>query len=250
MFRLEGKIHGAEEVKKLYAIAPKAFLNTIKRWFYSERKKYVGNRKMNGIFRRQLMGLRHAGEGPFERPWKWPKNVVNAISGVVTGIDNMGSIMLTMGGLSDSKFIQGMAMMDVGYSGPRVISSSSNMTIPVYKNLAKLGIRRDWALNQKMFFGGRDGGLFAKRTANGTILYFNASDRYKTGARKGALKRSALLFIGKKQIKLNPKFDFVNQWETRIPAAVSRGQTLIDRTVRALTTENKVTGGIGYIKAE
>lgn len=251
MMKLQGKIYGDKEVRRMLAIAPKAFLKTARHWFYSERKRYVGNDKKKGLFRRQMQSLK-LGAGavsPFKRSGKWPQNVINAFKGYVYGANSLGNITLKMGaGIQNpSKFMQGLAMMDMKYSGSREISSGEPMTLPVYENLRKRGISIQYLAkmrprNQAFRKIMQDDQIFTRRLPDGTVLYFDEMDRYKTGSKRGQMKRSALLFIGKRKVKLKPKFDFKGQWERGIPAVVSRGQTLIDRTTRALT--------LGYLKAE
>jgi len=251
MMRIEGKIYGEKEVRHMLAIAPKAFVRTIRHWMYSERKKFVGNKKRKGLFRRQLSSMRRGqnAASPFRRPGKWPDKVINAIKGYVYGTRTLSTMELKMGiGLGEpSKFIQGLAMMDINYKGSREITSDSAMTLPVYENLRRRGINVKYASKlrprNQAFAAAKDKTeMFSRRMPDGTVLYFDAADRYKTGARKGELKKSALLFVGKRKVKIKPLFNFKGQWEDGIPAVVQRGQALIDRTVRALQ--------LGYLKAE
>lgn len=249
MIAIQAKLTGDKKTEQLVATWPKAFQITLRRWMYAERRKYVGNKTKEGKFRRQLMRLRKGAGAPslFRRAGNWARNVIRGFKGFFRQFGQSLNMTMTMGRKGTNNFMRGLQMMDISYSGSRNISSSNYMTLPVYANLRKRGINPSEFYKSKSspknqaYSIMRGNNIFARKVGD-TIYWFDEDLKYKSGKRKGQPKRSALVFIGKKMIKIKPKFDFVRQWEGRKSQIIKDGEGRINRTVRAL---NK-----GYMRAE
>jgi hypothetical protein len=239
MMEISLDIKNKNMVSEMLRKAPKRILIGISKWLYGERNRYVGNQRRDGKFRQQFRRLK-AGAGAwssFSRPGTWSKNIVKSFKGYVLDKDNPYKIRLRMGfGLRNpSEFVQGLRMMEESATN-RSIASSKFMTIPAYRNLNKygLGIHRK---AENAFTKAREQGikLIPIRGGYGSLLWFDASQKRKRATSSGAsggFKRSALLFVGRKGIKLSPKFNFKKQFYGQKAAMILRGQKKLNREIR------------------
>ncbi len=119
------------------------------------------------------------------------------------------------------------------------------MLLPGRKNIEKyLGGRAGGEYMQaiRKFHEYADAGKLVPIKSGGNILWFlkdfdtykNSAGQYQRGKRAGQYKSKALVFIGRKSVKLKPHFDFVGMWETRKPVAMKHGVRLINEAVRGM----------------
>jgi hypothetical protein len=232
MISLSTSLNGHVNLQNMLTEAPNRFLITMRVWLAKERDRYVGNNSgKDGSFRRQIKALKR-GEGAYkgmERSGKWPGKLAKSFKGYILNRNDLNNLTLRMGaGLRNtSVFMKGMAMEDA-VKGGGTITSSKFMTLPIYRNLKKLGITTGNA------FSDFPQGQLIPVMKNGTVLWFDKSQMYKRQREGNVFKKSALLFIGKKQVKLKQKFDFVNQFYGMADQIRRRGMTALNRAVRNL----------------
>jgi hypothetical protein len=260
---LDANLIGSDKIRAALLAFPDTMKTQYAHWLYSVRKSYLGTRSgSRGKFRRDLAKLRRGAGAPpeFARAGNWPNNAINAFRGKVErGLAKKGQMMATTSSGAqvdlgegrlimgpngkDSPFMAGLYAMDI--STPQVsIKSSSNMVFPVYRNLRKRGRlvgpmhvnRKNEALKKTI-----DDDQTFSITKGGKTFIFDAMDRNKRGPNGGKLRRSALLFILKRDFKMPKKFDFINQFNTLKPQYINRADSMLKRAVRAIER--------GYLKA-
>jgi hypothetical protein len=215
--------------------APQRFLITMRAWLGAERDRYVGNNSgKDGAFRKQILRLKR-GEGAsdsFRRGGKWPMKLAKSFKGYIYNKENLNDLTLKMGsGLRHpSKFMEGMAMMDAAKGGG-TITSSRFMSLPVYKNLKRLGIESNFKKHFELLFKDNLTPIMGK---GGTLLWFEKDMTYKRQRGGNPFKRNALMFIGKKQVKIKQHFDFSKQFYSESGAVIRRGMTALNRACRDL----------------
>lgn len=248
MISLEAKISGNDKIRAAMMAFPTTMHDQYVKWLYSVRKSYIGTRtgKM-GKFRRDLARLKRGAGAPseFARSGNWPKNVTNAFKGSVNrGSTDWSTSRLAMGtGYGNNPFLSGLYGMDVSTAQMNV-KSGSNMVFPVYKNLRKRGRlvgpmhvnRKNQALKETL----DNDQTFSIKRGSATLI-FDAMDRNKRGPNAGKLRRSALLFVLKREFKMPKKFDYINQFNTLKPMYINRADGMLKRAVRAIEK--------GYLKA-
>jgi hypothetical protein len=243
MILLFTSLKGRANSQNMLTEAPQRFLITMRAWLAKERNRYVGNNSgKDGTFRKQIMRLKRS-EGAsdsFRRGGKWPEKLARSFKGYIYNKTNLNDLTLKMGaGLRDaSKFMQGMAMMDATKGGG-TISSSKFMALPVYKNLQKLGIEKGLS---KAFGDFPQGQLVPLMAKSGTLLWFDKAQMYKRQRGGNPFKKSALMFIGKKQVKIKQHFDFSKQFYSGADAIRRRGMTALNWAVRDLNEGYVGTG--------
>ena len=215
----------AKKLEKLYAYAPKAFLKTIRVWMREERTRYIGNRKKDGKFRKKLSRKSRSG-----RTGKWPDTVVKSFQGFLIQPNKLDGMTMRAGfGLkSPSKFALGLRMMDQGYSGSRAIRSGKNMTVPVYRNLKKVysgPLSRAYQAMQS---------YLDPVKINGRVYWFDRRKAYKKRRGDSKYKRDALMFVGRKQIDIQPQFNFEGYLEGERPRMTRRAIRELKRTIYRL----------------
>ncbi len=245
MISLSPSLIGHKKIQDMLGYAPVRLLITLRGWLAAERNRYVGNSSgKDGLFRRQIKALKRGknATNEFRRNGKWLDMVAKAFKGYIINKNSIDNLTLRMGaGLLDrSKFMRGMAMMDASYTGSGIIASKKYMALPVYKNLQKLGINDNF---RKHFVNLFKTELTPIKGKNDTILWFEKDMTYKRKREgQGQFKRSALLFIGKKQVKLRKHFDFSKQFYGQADAIRRRGITALNRTIDAMNRGYQGTG--------
>lgn len=230
---IDAEILGDEKIARMMQAAPKQVTRTLVSWLRAERTRYVGNKRKFGKFRNQIKRLRLGkdSKAPFKREsGTWQERLAKGFTGHVFGVSRIATLGMRAGiGLKrKTGFLDGLEKLDKGYTGSRTISSGKNMTIPAYSNLKKAGLaKRDFEYLV-------DSGRVFPVKKNGITLWFDDSQRAKGGANKGGLKKSALLFIGKRSVTLRPKFEFAKQWARDKANVIKRGKSRIARTIRAI----------------
>jgi len=239
MISLEINKAQQDKIAKMIESCPKAMKNAVQHWMYSERKRFIGSKSSPmGKFRKVLSRIPLSrGTGPFTRTGFWPKNVVNAFSGRLSGKESIGTMTMKMGLDPNEKhrgdFTTGLSLLSTGWTS----SSANAMPLPVYRNLKNSsfegGIKGGYyKAFQRMAAAGM---LYARKMANGTVLWFDKNKMAKRGGGvAGGFKRNALMFVGKRTVTIKKKFDFYGEWAPLKAGAPKRLQMLLLRQVRAL----------------
>jgi hypothetical protein len=213
-------------------LAPKRISRAIMRRFYIERNRFVGKRKKStGTFTRSVLAMSRR-----TRSGKLPIQVAGMFRGVVkeqlkTG--SMNILSLRMGILKDNptQFMRGIIEMQEGYSH----SSSGFMPVPIYKNLAKIGVTYNFF---KRFKEMMSAGEIESIKMGGQILFVSKKLREEYGD-----VYDAALFVGTRRVNVRPmNFRFIDKWRAAWPGFQKRLGNAIEREIRAVEK--------GYAKAE
>ena len=212
MIEIKTTLTGGQYIKSMFQLAPEKFLQATRGWLFSEKKKFIGDEKTDGSFRRSVMNKKRSG-----RSGTWPKNVAKLFKGYVTGTNNIGTLKLTMGIAMNnpSVFTQAIAGMQDGYS----VSSPNFMIQPIWKNLEQKGIFK------------KQHAAFKEMLAAGELEIINARGRLMIFEKYG---RGTLLWRGVKNITVPKKIDFYEKWNNTIPAVTNRGQVAVDNVVKKM----------------
>lgn len=236
-FEIKGRIKGVESVINALTFAPEIYLNSLEGWLKNERANMLGGKDAKGKSRkgyREILGNKKLRK----RSGKWASQVTGLFSGHIPKVAKIEDLKLTMGVLGKSKhqLQKALEMLQTGGA----ISSRSQMPVPIYKNLKKIGYTGPWfvgsvrtGLKSKAFrWVSRHHGLVGIKK-NGKVYYFDPKSRKEN--QKG-FDRSGLLFIGlfgvrvKKQ--LTGRYDFYARWDRIQTATLKRGQTAIDKATK------------------
>lgn len=246
MIAIRGRVFGNEALSRALGQAPDTIRRRVVGWLWSEKNMFVGRRRTRtgrrggqyttntqGVFRRKLKRKISNMSGTL-----WADAVVNNFKGHVEGGERRGRIddmALHMGVYSRSgrTYSRGVGI----YSGapfPEVleflqsggtVSGSGFMIVPVFYNLPRLGAKLSHRVFPSMI---RNGELeFFRR--GGKIYYFRKD---KIGNFRD------LLFIGIKRATIRPQFNFVGDWNRRVPKAIQRGQKRIDKAIDIINRRN------------
>lgn len=238
-FIIKAKSFNDKEVADSLLKDKKVFFGKLREWMKNERANMLGGkdakRKIRKGYRNILQNkkLRKRGD-------KWSARITNLFKGHIPFAKNIKDLKLTMGILGTSKhqLQRALEMLQTGGTIP----SRSQMPIPVYKNLARIGFTGPWSmgsvksgLKSKAFriIARRHGLVGIKK--GGKVFYFDPRSRK---ANQRGFERSGLMFLGlfgvrvKRQLK--GRFDFYARWDRIYPKAIKRGQTAIDRAVKAI----------------
>lgn len=123
-------------------------------------------------------------------------------------------------GEEDSNFVKGLRVLGSG----GYISSSNFMIVPIYKNFT--GSKAE-PHNKFKGMVERDELVYIR--TGGQVIY---ADKQKID--NGANIFEATMFVGVKRIKVPRQFDFEGDWNIRLPAVISRGQKMVDRTTQRI----------------
>ena len=211
------------------------------RFLYTTRKSYLGTKSKDGLFRRRAQQLKRGkgATGIFGgRAGSWSKNVVNVFKGGVDkSLSTPTGAVLKMGleWAKQKPFIKGIYGMEK--STPKMtVTSSENMVFPAYKNLLKKGIST-YPLHKGgtnlAFKEANKRRMVAKQYGDKTIMY-DANDTFKSGAKKGQFKSSAVMFILKKKFKMPKRVDFFSLWGTQQSKTLKRMSNIIRQTIRGI----------------
>lgn len=247
MIELMSKVTGVEDVNETLDGMPPLFRGAVKHWIFSERKRYYDK------FKKSIARQKHNAGAPsmFRSGGTWKPQVAGPFHKI--SLDESGNTQSAEIGLQDGGnkpvspgFRRRLAMMEETTGGSDMVSSGKYMTIPLVKNLAKnSAAQRDLgglALNRRT--GARwlrnliSSHSITAIKKNGTMYYFD-NDMEKRG---GGFKKAALLFIGKKAVKLRKRINFIRGYEERKDAAVDNFVTKINRLLRNVSR--------GYMSSE
>ena len=230
-YQFEGKVLGAGNLAKLIGFAPERITTTIRRRLYVERNKFVGNRKkrQKGSFTSSVMRRKRRG-----RPGTMPINVAAMFRGFVKvgAKDSVDRMTLRMGILKKHPrgFTRGIMELQKGFTH----TSSKIMPIPVYDNLAKVGISSKFT---KSFHQMIASGELVTIQEGGNVLFIS-----ENLIEQGGNVYDSLLWYGTHRMTARANnFGFIRQWNTRWPKVHKRLQNAVNRTVRSIEK--------GYVRA-
>jgi hypothetical protein len=206
-------------------LAPTRITSAVMRRLYTERNQFVGKKKGHvlGSFTRSVLRISRR-----SRPGKMPINVAGLFRGLVREPpkqDSVNGLFLKMGLLRDSPrpFVRGIMDLQKG----AIHTSGKFMPVPVYKNLAKIGITGGFYRAFRTMMGNDE--LVSVRLG-GTMLFIS-----KDLVEKGANAFDACLFTGAKRVSIRARdFHFVDQWRARWPGFMSRLGNAVEREIRAV----------------
>ena len=226
--KITGKIYGARKIAAMFHYAPEVMTATVRRWFYSIRKKFVGKKGGKaGSYVRWLMRRKLKG-----RPGTWSKQAAGMFKGFVKARNRLEAMALVMGipQQHQSGFVRGI---EGRQAGGYPITSSKFMPVPIIDRLAAMGITDRY---YKHFTGMIDSDEIVSIREGGKVLYV-----HQPTIEEGGDIYDATVYVGAKRVNI-PGFDF--QFESKfmriLPREIEYGQKRIDRTIRGLEK--------GYIK--
>jgi len=226
---LAGKVHGDKEVLRALGLAPRLFLRYLRAWLKDERARFVGGPDSKGRKRKGYRAIL-SNKRRRRRSGTWPTQVTHLFKGYVPDHPTrIGDLFMRAGaGLRHpNRMTRALELLASGGT----ISSSKSMIIPMYKNLAAIGIGRGYfkafrrLISQDRLVGIRKGGK---------VLYFDETQRTKTGR----LSRAGLMYMGLRGVRvraqLTGRYDFLARWNRMQPTMINRGQRVVDRAVEAV----------------
>jgi hypothetical protein len=230
-FILSGKVRGDKEVIRALSTAPGVFLRYMRAWLGDERARFVGGPDSKGKVRQGYRAIL-ASRRLRRREGTWSKRMAHLFKGYIPPMPTrIGDLFLKAGaGLNrPNQMHKALWMLATGGS----ITSAKQMPVPVYKNLAEIGITKGFS-GAKAFKRLIDKDRLIGIKKGGKVMYFDKEQRTK----RGGLRRSGLLFVGVHGIRvpamLTGKYDFFARWDQMVPAMITRGQGVIDRATMAV----------------
>jgi hypothetical protein len=227
VIKLTGKIRGAAEVRRMFAIAPELMTTTVRMWFYSIRKKFVGKKGGKpGSYPRWLARKRLKG-----RDGSWSAQAAGAFKGFLRAYNRIEAMTLVMGVPQKHQkgFVRGLEMMN---SGGGSVTSSKYMPIPNYKNL---GSGKKAYSRFRSMCAAND--LVPIRTRGGAGLMWVDKQQMEDswGNDDGVGVEDMIMFYGAKKIKIPGKdLQFESKFHAFLQREIKYGQTRIDRTIRSI----------------
>ena len=224
IFQIKGRVIGDRKLRVALATAPGKYRTGLFSWLMGERKKFVGDKGADGVFRKKLR------RKISKRGKPWELRIIRNFKGYISGENQIDSMRLTMG-LPDSKkkIFEGLRMLGTGGT----ITSSKFMIVPIWENLRKIGItgaaHRHFKEMMSHRFGrgpGRGGLKQLLYVREGGRMYFFDADQPGVG--------DGLLYIGVKRVVVKRQFNFEGDWDRRIPKVLIRGQKRVDRTTKQI----------------
>jgi hypothetical protein len=234
MLAIRGKVTGEKDILRMYAAYPQTILRFLIAWMRDERAGMVGGPDSKHRVRRGYRDIL-ASRRRRHRGGTWSRSVAHQFKGYIAGRSALQGLRLTMGaGLRHPhKITRALELLETGGT----IRSGKYMPIPIYRNLAKIGKSTRGGAGS-LFVRMGIFNRFAVLKRGNEMLYFDRYQRRRRG--RGRYPRSALLFIGRKEITvprmLTGRYDFYQRWERRLNPALHRGQGVLDRSVRAAMT--------------
>lgn len=239
MLIIQGKTKGTKEVVAALNKAPRVFLRFLGAWLRDERARFIGGKDSKKNTRRGYRDIL-AGKRLSGRSGTWDARVVGVFKGYIPSRPSrIDDLMLRAGvGLNNPKRIH-EALWSL-QAGGAVSGGGKRMPVPVYGNLAKIGVT-------KGFWGGKafrrmlmDEDRLVGVRVGSKIFYFDKNQRYKNTAGRyyGGFQRKGLLFVGTYGIRRAPQFtgryDFYARWGRMVPQMIQRGQGVVDRAAKAV----------------
>jgi hypothetical protein len=229
-FVIKGKVRGDKEVVQALNRAEPVFVRYLAAWLQDERARFVGGKNSKGRtypgFRTLLASKRLKG-----RPGTWSKRVAHLFKGYMPMAHRIGDLVLTMGVGLQHPVRMHRALWFLAEGGHA--SSEKQMPIPIYRNLAEIGVTKGFSGAKAFKRMIDEGRLFGVRKG-GRTFYF---DTQRQTAR-GRVRRTKPLFVGVHSLTIAPqltgRYDFYRRWDDAQPKIVQRGGAVVDRAVVAV----------------
>lgn len=212
-------------VRAMFAVAPEQYRRSLLHWMIIERRRFVGDKKRDGSFRKSILNKKLAG-----RSGNWPLNIARGFKGYITGERDLSTMKMEMGyGIHKATpFKEGIAQMEETHT---VSMKDDFLIVPIWENIKQ---RYGTVENQhKKFLSLLQGSeadanfgleMIRKR---GMMFFFDKRSAYGGG-------ESKLLWIGVRQARVKKQLNFYGSWGRIVPSALNRGQDFIDRTTERL----------------
>jgi len=234
-FKVMGKVHGLEDVQRMFSSCPLRLKRELLAWLLDEGKRFIGKKGRDGLIRQQLSNRKRwsdSGSWRTQVLGLLKSRVVDPITGKVinqkefspkssgtwsgSGILGTGlSMNLQMGLLyrNKKKIHEALEFLETGGS----IHSDKYMPIPVQgSNLSKA---------YEKFKHWYESGEFNVVYKNGLALYF-----LKSRGRN----RSALMFVGRKNVNVKMRINLIPQFEAQKMAMEARASERIEKAIAKL----------------
>ena len=214
--------------------APEVFADAVDFWLNKERVAFLGKStkkdtsSTKGIRGKLLHKPLFGGAGLRGNSQGWSPQVVGQFKSFKKEKDSL-NVSLTM------EFARGplepaMQLLETGGA----ISSSKFMPIPMYRNLAQIGItKRYYKEFQERAAAGQLIPIHPKGDSDTLLWFYNR------------FGKKILAFVGKKNLRVHKQFDFHRTWETRLTSVMQRGQKAMDtatRKVERMIAEGEISG--------
>lgn len=229
-FMVMGKVTGLQDIQKMFASCPGILRNQLLSWLLFENQKFIGDKKLNGAIREKMERKKTWING---NPWR--TQVRNLFKGYV--VDPVTNQRVNFRTINASTFGAGTGVVGGGISmslkmglmyrtqkqihaalealeESHTVSSDKYMPIPIKGS--------DLSKSYQKFKFWLSSGMFNIVYKNGLALYFLKS-RGKS--------RNALMFVGRKNTRVNFHFSFYQSWESRQLGFESRGNSAIDKAI-------------------
>jgi hypothetical protein len=201
----------ADRVLFAFQKAPQVFAKQLEIWLRKERKSFLGGtqqghdgRGVRGkLFNKKLFG----------RPGTWSPQVAGQLKSFIKDRGTLG-VKMTMGIVQDNPLTKAMELLEKGGS----ITSDKYMPIPVYRNLAQVGVVKNAY------------GAFKERADAGQLTPIKQGDRVLWFYNRNGFR--LLLFVGQKHLTVKKQFDFIKAWKNREPSVIRRGQLAADTATK------------------
>jgi len=223
---------GEKEVLRALGVAPKVFLRYMHAWMSDERARFVGGKDSKGRTRKGYRGILSR-KRLAKRDGTWSRRVAHLFKGYVTNPRNIGGLMMRCGvGLnSNNQMVRAVWKLQ---EGGNITSGGKQMPVPIYRNLARIGVTSGFHKSKAFSRLASQGKLVGVKDG-GRVYYFDPESKKKRG--KGFLK-SGLLFIGVFGVRVSRMFtgryDFYGRFDRMLPAMISRGQGVVDRAATSV----------------
>jgi hypothetical protein len=211
-----------DTISEALNVAPERIFGVVRKRLYIERNKFVGKKKsgLSGSFTRSVLRYRRRG-----REGTMPLQVAGMFRGFLKTPEYFGEqeMALRLGILSKrpKPFVRGLIELQ---HGDTTHTSGKFMPVPVYDNLAKLGITSKFGRTfRQMIESDR---LVSIRTG-GQVLWID-----KEQIEAGANIAEATLFVGTKRVTARRmNFGFIEKFITQWPAWQTRMKNAVDREI-------------------
>jgi len=238
MADLRGKIIGDKQVIKAINFMPETFIGFLSIWMQNEGGRFIGTRGAKG--KNFTKGYRNAIKKRRlkRRPGYWASQIAGLFRWDLPFAKRVNDLTLTMGVMRKGRHQLKEALEFLSQGG--TITSSSEMPIPMYKNLKTSGYRGGISegsvktgLKSKAFRKHIETGKLVGLKKGGNTYYFNKDAQRNN---RGKFSRSDLLFIGVHSITvrkmLTGRLDFKAQFNKKKGKMVERGQRAVDRATK------------------
>jgi hypothetical protein len=211
LFKLDGKILGAEELKAIYEQGPKIVDTYFMKFFRFAGNQTSGSKKKDGVLRTALRGFRKTSNGqPYENKFV---NMLNYR--IDRNKMEMRSGLLYTTAKVPHQIMEGLE------SGVSRTKSSGYFIVPNYENVKS-------KIPMNMFHQMINAKQLTFAFKNNNVLYFDK-------------KTSKVMFVGIKTIKINKKFDFNSIVDGVTPKLLKKSESVLQDAVNDIGVHKKFT---------